>query len=376
MAKRRVIDSEDEDSSLSVQEEEDLAPKEIYLESEDGGEEDNEEEDEEEEEEEEEEEDEAEEEEAEEGDDDFDLDEVDQNDSEFGAESGTENFGIGDAVDYDEDSDENDGGNRGVRGGSLSEGTKTKQNIKDKQPSRSIKITIKPPKQNPKEEIAQSSAQSVPTHDEGKRQTRKRQVNYYQDETDDFEEKYIEEKPASKPKRAKVVATRASKPVQSQRRDIDPELLLTDEEEEEYNPGGIDDITKLTERQRARLTAEESGTPLFELDESGKKPKSKTEKEEETEEEVALRKAENARKRLDYKNKVLEEEKRDTLNKLLKRRATKSREIIKDDNGEGTQEEELSMFRKNRRPMLEHPALIRYVNNTTTLQGNSIIAYK
>ena len=30
---------------------------------------------------------------------------------------------------------------------------------------------------------------------------------------------------------------------------------------------------------------------------------------------------------------------------------------------------------KKKRPMLEHPAFIRYVNNTTSLNGNSVLSY-
>ena len=78
-------------------------------------------------------------------------------------------------------------------------------------------------------------------------------------------------------------------------------------------------------------------------------------------------------KRQDYK-KVLEEEKRDTLNKLLKRRATKSREIInEEDNKDGSDMGNNVLYKK--RPMLEHPAFIRYVNNTTSLNGNSVLSY-
>ena len=135
----------------------------------------------------------------------------------------------------------------------------------------------------------------------------------------------------------------------------------------------------MTERQRARLNTDVSGAiedPYFDLDVSGKKQKQKKVKEE-TEEEIALRKAENARKRLDYKNKILEEEKRDTLNKLLKRRATKSRETIAEDKeGSVGVDEDSKSYYKERRATLNHPALIRYVNNTTTLNGNSVLAYK
>ena len=86
-----------------------------------------------------------------------------------------------------------------------------------------------------------------------------------------------------------------------------------------------------------------------------------------TEEEIQLRKAENARKRKNLKDKKLEEEKRDTINKLLRKRAGKarSRQQGNDDeslrsssnkdgtsNGTGNGKLKESMFHKPRRPYL------------------------
>ena len=52
----------------------------------------------------------------------------------------------------------------------------------------------------------------------------------------------------------------------------------------------------------------------------------------------------------------------------MKRRATKSREIInEEDNKDGSDMGNNVLYKK--RPMLEHPAFIRYVNNTTSLNG-------
>ncbi|CAH6721719.1 hypothetical protein CLIB1444_07S00892 [[Candida] jaroonii] len=137
--------------------------------------------------------------------------------------------------------------------------------------------------------------------------------------------------------------------------DLDPDLILTDEETE-YNPENHQN--RLTERQRK---AQDSN--FIELG-NGKKQKLKKE----TEEEAAVRKAENARRRNDYKNKQLEEEKRDTLNKLLKRRATKVRDIEEENKDD-------KHLLKPRRPVRGHPALSRYINNTTQLNGNSTLSY-
>lgn len=135
--------------------------------------------------------------------------------------------------------------------------------------------------------------------------------------------------------------------------DLDEDLILTDEETE-YNPHANPDISKMTERQRARyLEDQEEKDGLVELsNEKKSKPKKK-----ESDEVIALRKAESARRREDYKNKQLEEEKKDTLNKLLKRRATKTRQAQP---GDG--EVVVTKAHKDRRPYREHAGLLRYVN--------------
>ena len=241
----------------------------------------------------------------------------------------------------------------------------------------SIRIKIKPPTKRERKSLSGSPSSSTSVGNS--RNTRKRQVNYYQEEEeedDNFSDISDIEQPKST-KRVKVKAMPARKLKQPH---LDPDLILTDEEEE-YDPNSANDVSKMTERQRARLNTDVPGAtiedPYFELDAgSGKKPKQKKVKEE-TEEEAALRKAENARKRQDYKNKILEEEKRDTLNNLLKRRATKSREMISEDKeGSIGIDEDSKSYYKERRATLNHPALIRYVNNTTTLNGNSVLAYK
>lgn len=78
-----------------------------------------------------------------------------------------------------------------------------------------------------------------------------------------------------------------------------------------------------------------------------------------TEEEIALRRAENARKRKNLSEKRLEEEKQETINKLLRRRAGKSRSHVDDredennnDTGEPGPNGESINFSKPRRPYI------------------------
>lgn len=137
---------------------------------------------------------------------------------------------------------------------------------------------------------------------------------------------------------------------------MDEDLILTDEEAE-YDPHNNPDVSKMTERQRRRFLEEENGnsaSELFlELEDLDKK---NTKRKQESEQETVLRKAENARRRQHLKNKQLEEEKQDTVNKLLKRRATKTRSgDSKEDNDEVTD-------LRPRRPMINHAAMNRWVS--------------
>lgn len=140
---------------------------------------------------------------------------------------------------------------------------------------------------------------------------------------------------------------------------LDDDLLLTDEETE-YTP----DVTKMTERQRAKLENEEAGAQVQEqqhqqqlLSLSNDVHKRRVL----TEEENQLRKAEIARKRKNLTERNLEEEKQETINKLLKRRAGKvSAATLKED-------EEVNLKEKPRRPQIEHPALFSWVSKKDTL---------
>ncbi|CCE66149.1 hypothetical protein TPHA_0O01820 [Tetrapisispora phaffii CBS 4417] len=85
-----------------------------------------------------------------------------------------------------------------------------------------------------------------------------------------------------------------------------------------------------------------------------------------TEEEIQLRRAENARKRKNLSEKRSEEEKREVLDKLLKRRAAKSRSHLPndDENSKDGTDESLSYI-KPRRPY-SSPGMIRTLRKAET----------
>jgi Ino eighty subunit 2 len=148
--------------------------------------------------------------------------------------------------------------------------------------------------------------------------------------------------------------------------DIIPTPALDDEglseDEQQYQP----DVTKMTERQRARLLDDDNDTDggdskLLSL--GDKKSKKKVLTAEETE----LRKAEIARKRKNMLEKKLDEEKQDTINKLLKRRAVKTGTRSKKSLDEEV-DEEGRLRERPRRPQLDHPALLRWVSRGESLQ--------
>lgn len=176
------------------------------------------------------------------------------------------------------------------------------------------------------------------------RETRRRQLTFYDEDDLESEE---ERAPPAKKVSVKLKIPRWSA----------ASVDAVSEEELAYKP----DVLRMTERQRAKL--EEDPSEKYEeltfakMDEQLLALNRKTQKKKETAEQMAVRKAENARRRAHYKTKQLEEEKRDTLNKLLKRRATKTREKAVDDSLETKQ------TLKPRRPTLEHPALSRWVCN-------------
>lgn len=132
------------------------------------------------------------------------------------------------------------------------------------------------------------------------------------------------------------------------------QLTFYDEDSSDDEP----QARKMTQRQRARreMLLRNDEETFQEAEEKLQALNKKMSKRKETAEEAALRKAETARRRAHYKLKQLEEEKRDTLNKLLKRRATKTREK----QTEESQEPRLAL--KPRRPQQGHPALYTWVS--------------
>ncbi|ODV98315.1 hypothetical protein PACTADRAFT_48098 [Pachysolen tannophilus NRRL Y-2460] len=144
--------------------------------------------------------------------------------------------------------------------------------------------------------------------------------------------------------------------------DIDQDLLLTDEEEWELS-GPKQDISKMTERQRAKFLEENKNLDVknskysVDSDSNGflELSNEPTKKKVYTEEELQLRRAETARKRKNLSERRLEEEKQDTLNRLLKRRANKVRDIKSLND-----EDKPSILDKPRRPVLQHKALISW----------------
>ncbi|ODQ61964.1 hypothetical protein WICANDRAFT_66295 [Wickerhamomyces anomalus NRRL Y-366-8] len=137
---------------------------------------------------------------------------------------------------------------------------------------------------------------------------------------------------------------------------LDDELLLTDEETE-YTP----DVTKMTERQRAKLENEETGVTQLQDQQLLSLSNDVHKRRVLTDEENQLRKAEIARKRKNLTERKLEEEKQETINKLLKRRAGKvSAATLKED-------EEVNLKEKPRRPQIQHEALFTWVSKKDTL---------
>lgn len=183
------------------------------------------------------------------------------------------------------------------------------------------------------------------------RDSRKRQLAMFGEDDGESEDAVAEEEEEQQPAKKKVsIKLKIPKRRNTQEND-------DDEDNDQYRP----DQTKMTERQRARLAEEGNGTrrnddsTFQEMDEQLLALNRKTAKKQETAEELALRKAENARRRADYKTKQLEEEKRDTLNKLLKRRATKTKE-----NEDDEVLDSKSTTLKPRRPITVHPALFSW----------------
>ncbi|KAG7742452.1 hypothetical protein KL911_001481 [Ogataea haglerorum] len=116
------------------------------------------------------------------------------------------------------------------------------------------------------------------------------------------------------------------------------------------------DLARMTERQRAKYmeaadedSERQASSELLEL------TNERSKKKQFTEEELQLRRLENARKRKNFTMKRLEMEKQDTLNKLLLKRADKVRNL-KNLEGKEYGDEEPAPAEAPRRPVLVHPA--------------------
>ena len=201
---------------------------------------------------------------------------------------------------------------------------------------------------------------NAPIRMTGNRESRKRQLTYYEeDDEDDEVEEDMNEITSKK--------SRSLPRPKLQPQDIDEDLILTDEEQE-YNPHANPDLSKMTERQRSRYLEEiDNKQEYIELNDQNNAKKGSRPRRKETEQEELLRKAESARRRQDHKNKQEEEEKRDTINKLLKRRANKTRAT---DSAEGSSDT-AKVVTKPRRPISQHPALFRYFSTT----DSTVLAY-
>lgn len=142
--------------------------------------------------------------------------------------------------------------------------------------------------------------------------------------------------------------------------DFDRELLLTDEEEWEMNTGPTKDISKMTERQRKKVLEDSQSNVDSDADGLMQLSNERSKRKVLTEEELQLKKLETARKRRNFTEKKLEEEKQDTLNKLLKKRAVKVRNL------DSLNDEALST-ELPRRPLLQHKLLLKYVSSKSGL---------
>ncbi|SAM09741.1 hypothetical protein [Absidia glauca] len=162
-----------------------------------------------------------------------------------------------------------------------------------------------------------------------------------QDDDDDEEEEDEEEE---------VVRT----PTKSRNKRKKAEVVESDEEEFDSDLEVLRN-QPMTKRQRAKLNKEPE--EYLELPiETGKKRHI-------TEEEAALRKSEVARRRKNQSIQRAEKDKQDTINRLLKKQASKSKKIIKDD---GTPDDQSPA---DRLLQLQDPYRLHYVSN---LQGNSL----
>lgn len=145
----------------------------------------------------------------------------------------------------------------------------------------------------------------------------------------------------------------SSSPTPFESEDFDEEEGEDEDDEEVVSKP---DPAHMTERQREKYLGETG--ELMSLAEKPKKKKKTL-----NADELQLHKLEQARKRKNFSIRRLEMEKRDTLNKLLMKRADKVRNLDKLKGQEyGDEEEEVQ-----RRPQLDHPALFRWTSRTVNM---------
>uniref|UniRef100_A0A060T6P7 ARAD1C21912p n=1 Tax=Blastobotrys adeninivorans TaxID=409370 RepID=A0A060T6P7_BLAAD len=129
-------------------------------------------------------------------------------------------------------------------------------------------------------------------------------------------------------------------------------------EDELTSTPGTPDITRMTARQRAKFTTADSGLneDLLELP-----PEPSKKKRELTEEEMQLKRAELARRRKNLSDKRLEEEKQETIDKLLKKRAHKGRSKEPgDDDG-------AAASNVHRSRLIQHPAFSSWTSSKDSM---------
>ncbi|KAF2470568.1 uncharacterized protein BDR25DRAFT_261589 [Lindgomyces ingoldianus] len=140
-------------------------------------------------------------------------------------------------------------------------------------------------------------------------------------------------------------------PVQNDEEDDDEELDSDEETPQSMSRSHTPDLSKMTRRQRA-MVIEDSDGSLMALSNEAQKKKHLTA------EEHAMRRAEMARRRKNLSEKRNEEEKMDTINRLLKKQPPKrGRRIIQDITESGL-EDELDVEKAN-------PLYVRYTQNAS-----------
>ncbi|KAI9688277.1 MAG: hypothetical protein M1820_010305 [Bogoriella megaspora] len=141
--------------------------------------------------------------------------------------------------------------------------------------------------------------------------------------------------------------------------DAEGDDIDSDDETPMGSRGGTPDLSKLTRRQRAQFEAMDGG--LMALSNEAQKKKHLTEAE------TAMRRQEMARRRKNLSEKRNEEEKMDTINRLLKKQAPKRRGRVKDANATSAvaaaADEGATPGEESIEPEKASPLYTRWINN-------------